>query len=198
MGPLVLVTPPAIEPVTVAEAKDWARITTSAEDDVVEMLLLAARRQVESTELRRALNTQTWDYFLDAFPCDHGGRIRVPRPPLQSVTSIKYIDTGGAQVVLAASEYQVDAKSQPGRVYPAWGKSWPATRDVPNAVELRFVAGYGNAIEDVPEEIRQAIKVMVNTGFQNREEIVTGTIVAAIPITMAARSLLAPYRIAWL
>jgi uncharacterized phiE125 gp8 family phage protein len=64
--------------------------------------------------------------------------------------------------------------------------------------EVRFVAGYGNAIEDVPEEVRQGLMVMVGTAYAHREEIVTGTVVAAIPISMAARSLFAPYRIVWL
>lgn len=195
---MALVTAPVIEPITVPEAKNWARITTSEEDDLVEMLITAARRQAEATELRRALNTQTWDYFLDAFPCEYGGRIKVPRPPLQSVTSIKYIDTAGVEQVLDPSLYQVDTKSQPARIYPAYGHTWPSTRCVPNAVTVRFVAGYGNAIEDVPEEIRQALKVMVKTGYDHREEIVTGTIVAKIPISMAARQLLATYRITWL
>lgn len=197
-GPLVLVAGPEIEPVTVPEAKAWARITHDEEDDLVEMLIGAARRQVEHTELRRALNTQTRDYFLDGFPCERGGRIKVPRPPLQSVTHIKYVDTGGVQQTLDVSEYQVDIKSQPGRIYPAWGTSWPATRCVPNAVEIRFIAGYGAAIEDVPEEIRQAMKVMIKTAWEHREEIVTGTIVAAIPISLGVRQMLAPYRIVWL
>lgn len=186
-----LVTPPAVEPVSLAEAKEWARVTGADDDDLVETLIAAARRHVEELT-GRALITQTWDTFLPAFPCEI-----LLRPRVQSVTTVKYIDPAtGTQLTLASSEYTVDLKAEPGRIVPAYGKSWPSTRCVPNAVEVRHVCGYGNDAESIAQEaedLLSAIKILVSTLDKNRETIVTGTIVAQLPVSF--RQLISGYRV---
>lgn len=197
MGTLVLVTPPSIEPLTVDEAKDWARITEDAEDGIVGRLVMAARANVEQlTGL--ALLTQTWDYFLDAFPC----QIDLPRPPLQTVTYIKYLDTDGALQTLATDQYTIDLKRHPARIVPAYGVSWPGTREEPNAVQVRYVAGYGPAVADIDAkapELRQALAVLVATLYEQREmatEATTGQQLTNVP--EAFWQLVNQHRIWWL
>jgi len=185
-----LVTPPAIEPVALVDAKEWCRVTGADDDDLVETLVAAARKHVEALT-GRALITQTWDTFLDAFPCE----IRL-RPRVQSVTTVKYTDTNGVQQTLASSEYTVDAKSEPGYIVPAYGKVWPSTRCVPNAVEVRHVCGYGSDVESIAQEaedLLSAIKILVSTLDKNRESVITGTIVAQLP--MSFRQLISGYRV---
>lgn len=164
---LVLFAGPSNEPLSVPEAKDWARITEDFEDDIIEGLIRSARSHVE-TLCGRALITQTWELYLDEFPC----QIDVPRPPLQSVTHIKYIDSAGTLQTLASSEYTVDTKAEPGRIVPAYGKSWPGTRYEPNAVQVRFIAGYGTKATDIEAkapELRRAIGVLTGTMYEQRE-----------------------------
>lgn len=129
--------------------------TTNTTGDPQIALLIAAARQAAEQELRRYLITQTLDAYFDAFPAIDYGRSesRTPDyygdainlPPLQSVTAITYVDTDGTTQTLAADLYTVDANSRPARIAPAYGQSWPSTRDQPNAVKVRFVAGYGVA-----------------------------------------------------
>lgn len=169
---LVLFAEPAVEPLELQEAKDWARITETEDDELVTGLVRAARAHVEQLS-GRALITQTWDLYLDAWPygCE-GYQIDVPKPPLQSVTFIKYLDAAGVLQTLASSEYTVDNKSEPGRIVPAYGKSWPSTRYEPNAVQVRFVAGYGTDPTDIDPkapELRQAVGVLVATMYEQRE-----------------------------
>ena len=188
---LVVVTAPTVEPVTATEAKDWARITVTVEDSLVEGLITNARERFEE-DTGRVLITQTWDYFLPSFPEE----IEVPLPRLQSVTSVKYIDTDGAQQTLATSEYTVDTRSDPGRIVLAYGKAWPSIREVPNAVEVRFVAGYGPAGSDVPRQIRDALKAMTAALYENREpvtEALTGQQLTQVPI--AYRDVVEQYRV---
>lgn len=170
---LTLVAPPTAEPVTLAEAKAQLKVDASADDALITSLITAARQQAEETGAfgfshGRALVTQTLALFLDGFP-DADGAIEVPRPPLASVTSITYVDTAGTTQTLASSDYTVDAKSKPGRVAPAFGKSWPATRDVINAVTVTFDAGYGTAAA-VPESIKREIKALLVHLYERREE----------------------------
>ena len=188
---LTLIQAPSEEPITVEEAKasPSLRVTTAAHDTDIGTLITTARDMAE-TITRRAFITQTWELVLDGFPT---GGIVLPMPPLQSVASIKYIDDNGDQQTLDALLYAVDADSEPGLIVPAYGESWPSTRDEVNAVRVRFVAGYGSK-DDVPEAIKTWIKMRVGTLFVNSTTIVTGTIVEVLKRDYVD-GLLDPYRV---
>lgn len=173
---LALVTPPATEPISVAEAKAWARVDQQLDDVVIAGLIATVRQQFDGKEawFARALLTQTWDYALDRFPGppppNTSYAIQVPLPPLQSVTSITYLDGTGAPIVLAPTEYVVDTVSEPGRIVPAFGKIWPMTSGhLFNTVTVRFVAGYGDQPSDVPQAIRDWVKQGVAYLYDHRE-----------------------------
>src|SRR3990172_4126589 len=120
----------------------------------------------------------TWKLYLDSFP----SIIHVPRPPLDSITSITYIDTGGTSQTLASSQYTVITEDQyDPQVREAYGLTWPSTRSQPNAVTVTFKSGYGANTTDVPEHLRQSILLLVGDLFALRETTVTGTIVARLP-----------------
>lgn len=161
--------------------------TVNTTDDPLLGLFIASARAAAETELHRHLVTQTLDLYLDYFPgADprwwdarqrkwfYGDDYEIRLPPLQSVTSITYVDTDGATQTLAASQYLVDAKSQPARIRPAYGLSWPSAREQANAVIVRFVAGYGAAAA-VPACIKNWMLVRVKTLWENRDQIVVGT-----------------------
>ena len=180
---------PTVEPVSLADAKLYGRIDTDADDATINTMIRAARMQAEEFT-RRAFVNQTWALYLASFPFE----IIVPKPPYFSTTSIQYVDTNGDTQTLASTVYQADEKSEPGRIREAYQQSWPATRvGVYNAVTLTYVAGYGTAEADVPEGIREAIMRAVQTSYEFREDLVTGTIVAKLPKT--AKDMLAPYRV---
>jgi uncharacterized phiE125 gp8 family phage protein len=160
---LRLVTAPTSEPVTLTELKALLRVDTSDEDTLLATLLTAARQYAEEFQ-NRACVPQTWDLSLDCFPA----LIRLPRAPLASVTSITYLDGDGASQTLAANQYRVDTATEPGRVTPAYGVSWPATQTITNAVVVRFVAGWASAAL-VPAPIKHAIALLVSHWFEHRE-----------------------------
>jgi len=176
--PRILVTAPESEPVSISEAKAHLRVTFSDEDTYIDSLVKTARRQAEKY-CRRAFITQTWDLVLDGFPC---GSIEVPLPPLQSVTSITYVDTNGATQTLASGNYTVDTKSNPARITPAYGKVWPTTQSHINVVTVRFVAGYGSST-DVPDDIGHALKLMIGHWYENREDTIAAADIKEVPKT---------------
>lgn len=151
--------------------------TANTTDDPLIGMLIASARAAAETELHRALVTQTLDLYLDAFPVwpnERFGDRCIRMPPLQSVASITYLDTDGATQTLSADQYLVDAKSQPARIAPAYGCSWPSTREQNNAVTVRFVAGYG-AAANVPGCIKNWMLMRIKTLWDNRGQIVVGT-----------------------
>lgn len=225
-----LVTPATAYPVDLSTIKLHCRIvapgvdptTYTAEDTYLQMLLSGAVDAAEKF-LRRALLTQTWDLFLDAFPCGpdtywgnvQGGqpdwaRSRVagellligarrgdiifPYPPTQSITSIKYLDADGVQQTLDPSVYEFDAASFPPRAKPVYGQLWPATRVATfNSVAVRFVAGY-TSVNLVPSVIKLGILQMIGHWYSNRESVAVGVGLNVADIPQTARSLLWPFR----
>lgn len=157
---LVLTTAPSIEPVTLSEIKTHLHIDVDDHDTELNNLITQARVHVENVT-GRALNTQTWKLILDGFKTE----IKVPRPPLQSVSSITYQDTSDATQTLDASNYSVDSDSEPGRIKESPTGNYPSTYDDLNVVTVTFIAGYGDAVSDVPETFKQAIKLYVERMF---------------------------------
>ena len=173
---LTISTAPTHEPVSLEDIRIDRRVTDEAEEGYLMMLNAAARTYVEGVTGRQLVDA-TYVYTLDAFPSE----FRLPRPPLDSVTSITYIDSDGASQTLATSVYTVVTDDfEQGRVVLAYDQTWPTTRDVANAVTVTYVAGYGSE-SDVPETFKKSIMLLVGEMFEQREPIVTGTVVAKIP-----------------
>jgi uncharacterized phiE125 gp8 family phage protein len=178
---LTLVTGPAARPLTAAEARTQTRHSTL--DATLAELLIDAAVQRGERATNRAWITQTWDEVLDAFPpC---GFIEVPKPPLQSVTHIKYRDTTGTLQTWASSNYVVEAPAGPrcarGRISLAYGVTWPSTYGQAGDVQIRFVCGYGATAATVPAILRMAALMDVATLYANPENVIKGIIVAALP-----------------
>lgn len=195
-GALKLVTGPSKLLLTLDEAKAHARIPEgdTDEDALIIGYVRSATEHFDGRDgyLGRALLTQTWDLKFDRFPGFSDEPIEVPLPPLQSVTSITYVDTAGATQTWASSEYDVDTHSEPGRILPGYNYRWPSTRDQINAVTLRFVAGYGADPADVPERIRLATAQLAAHWYQERELLAPG-MVNRVP--MQIEDAVANYRI---
>lgn len=191
---LRLITAPATEPLDLEfEVKPHLRVDFADDDFYIAGLLTAVREYVEVTELSSALMTQTWELVMDNWP---GVELRLPKPPLQSVTSIKYTNISGTESTVSSSAYLVDVDSWPGRVVLRDGQSWPSVvlREI-GGVVIQFVAGYGDAIEDVPAPIRQAMQLILSDWYENRENTLIVPGVGTLPpLPFAARQLLASYR----
>jgi len=186
--PLSLVAAPTLEPISIAEARAQCRVDGNDEDGLIAGYVLAARDYVE-TYTRRALMTQTWDQIGNCLV----NEIVLKKPPIQSVTSVKYLDGSGVEQTLAPSQYRI-VRRDTGEyvIVPAYGVTWPTPQAVEGAVTVRFVAGYGAAPSNVPEAIRQALLILVAHLYAIREPVVTGTIVSEVPLSVD--TLLFPHR----
>lgn len=189
---LTLITPPAAEPISLAEARAQCRIAAddTAEDSLLAVYIQAARETAEH-ELGRALISQTWELTLDAFPA---GEIKLGKPRVSAITSVQYIDAAGALQTMPSSDYVLDAATEPGWLLPADGITWPDTDDVVNAVVVRFVAGYGATSASVPAGVRQWLLLTVGALYAQREAIDATGRVAALPSRFVDR-LLDPERV---
>lgn len=196
---LALVTPPAYDPISLAEAKAHCRITSSDEDGTIVGYILAARQHIEN-ECHLRIVTQTLDYTIDDdWPCEiargyHRQRITFPIGPVQSVTSITYVDGDGSTQTLGTDQYVVanfGTTVQSGRPYiePAYNVTWPTVRCQSAAITVRFVAGWD--LSNVPNPIMHALRLLISHADQNREAVASG---AFGEIPLGVEAFISPYR----
>lgn len=167
---IVRITQPAIEPVTVTEAKVHLRHFDVVEDALIGTLITAAREYAEAY-CGRSFITQGWRGVMDCFPCDW---IEIERSPLLSVESIVYRDMAGVEQTIttpALPAWAIDTSGEIPRIAPGFGYTWPSALPQIGAVQVNYTAGYGPLATDVPAVVRNWIMVRVNTMFENREEI---------------------------
>jgi len=187
-GKLVLKTGPATTAISLAEAKAFLRVDSDYDDDNTYITsLINVATQVVEEFTRRRLITQTYNIFYDEFP----PYIDLQVGDVASVTHVKYYDTNNSLQTLAASNYDVDTKVRPGRIYQSNTGDFPNTYERPNAIEVEFVVG--SAASDVPAPIIQSIYIIVGRYFENRQDVVTGTISSELPLMVD--HLLTPYRL---
>lgn len=168
---LKLITAPTSEPITIVEAKAHLRVDVADDDALITALIVAAREAAEHITGRSLMPT-VWELALDGFEDE----IALPKPPLASVTSVKHLDTDGVLQTVDPTDYLLDSHSEPARLMPAYGESWPTTRDQSNAVLIRYTAGYADAAA-VPQQIKNWMLLRIGVLYENREAVNVGNIV---------------------
>lgn len=182
----ILLTPPAIEPWTVAEAKAFLRVGTDDDDAVINALIAAARGQIEALT-RSVMITQTWRVTLDEWPRD--GRIRVRIGPLRDVVAARLRDDAGQATTLDVQRFVTGAEG--GIIHaPSW--SLPPPRRARAGIELDVVAGFGASASAVPDVLRHAMRTLVAHWYDNRGLAAIGGTVALLPGSVNA--MIASYR----
>lgn len=170
MPVIKIIVEPTEEPVTLAEVKYHCRIddVDAQQDAFLGALIIAARQKAEH-ETGRALCTQTRELVLDAFT----EAMVLRGSPIQSIVSLKFIDVNGAEQTMDLADTLLNKDTEPGYLFPAYGKSWPAARCVANAVRVRYLCGYG-AASAVPASIKHWMLLAIGTWFPQREAFVIG------------------------
>jgi len=185
---LEILTQPTEEPVDVSEAKRHLRLA-AGEDVQIALLIEAARERCER-EIDRAIMSTEFRFTRRSWG---GISIELPKPPLISVSEVKYIDTGEAeQTLTATTEYTADTTATPGRIWLVKGQSWPSiSSDAAHPIQITYRGGYASA-NVVPSAIKQAIMLYVGHYYENREQVTVGGSGAELP--KAATDLLAAFK----
>ena len=160
---LKVITPATVEPVSVALAKLHARVEIDDDDALIESYITAARERAEH-ETERALAPATFCLYLDEFP---PVGIKIPRPPVNAIQSVQYVDGAGDLQTIDSADYSLDDAQEPAWVLPAYGYTWPSTLDVANAVRVTFTAGY--TADACPAQVKSYILAVVAAMYAQRE-----------------------------
>lgn len=204
---VTLVTPPVKEPVTLSEAKSWAKIETTDDDNTISALVTAARTAAEEY-LRRALITQTYRLTRDLHVNNlyntlpegsydlpvmalYGGipkEVELPKGPIQSITSVTTYALDNSASTYSPANYFLDTAGN--RLVLNFGCIWPPNLRPRAAVEINYVAGYGDTGSSVPQPIKTAILIHVASLYEQR-----GQCGDAMDLPPGSKQLLNQYRI---
>ena len=163
---------------TTAEAKDFLKVDTTADDTIIDNLVAAATESCQIYTNQYFINTivtqysDNWKEFYSLY-----------KSPVSSITHIKYYDTNDSLQTLAASNYILDDTYEPARIGIAVDGELPNVADRINAVQVKYTVGYGTASTDVPEGIRTAIILTVGNWYENRQSVITGRTATELPLS---------------
>jgi len=150
---LVQVAGPAIEPLTLAETKLYLRVDSGAEDSLISGLITSAREMAENYT-KRSFITQSWCLSYDHYAPK---RVMLPRPPIQSVTSVNVINCDGSQQ--AFTNFYLGALGDQ-LIFDA----------IPLGaiIEITYQAGYGSAESAVPQALRTGMLTHIADMYEDR------------------------------
>ena len=184
-----LLTPPALEPITLDQAKARLRISETSQDAHITHLIRVARTRIEALT-GRVLMAQTWLERRDAW--DEGGRLlafgtqfKILKPPLISIEKITVFVASGVGTVWASDQYFVDTMAEPGRISLRPNVVFPKPGQRHGGIEIRFVCGYGPDVADLPPSLIEAVGQLVEAMAANGRRV-------GLPLSV--QSLIAPWR----
>jgi hypothetical protein len=204
---VTIVTPPESEPVVLSDAKNWAKVDTDDDDSVITSLITAARMAAEEY-MRRTLITTTYKLthdlhgndFYNSLPAGtydlpimalYGGMprdVELPKGSIQSISGVTCYLLDNSTQVFDSSNYYLDTAGN--RLVLNFGVIWPPNMRPRAAVEITYVAGYGDDATDVPQPIRTALMIHIASMYEQR-----GQTQDAMELPPGARQLYNQYRI---
>lgn len=181
------VTAPAVEPVSLAEAKAHLRVDDTNSDTEITFMIRAAREWVE-TYLDRSLVHTQWRATYDTFPWE----FELPRPPMASAgtttaVTVTYTLETGSTATLDATTYRVDRDDTPGVIRTVYSGTWPGHLADANAVTVTWWGGYGADGTSVPQAVRSAMLMLISHFYETRGATVsTGAVPQDVPFGVRA------------
>ncbi len=209
MAGLTTVVAPQMAPISISDASDYLRIDHGVDSSFLGLMIDGAVDYVEAYTNRSMIN-RTLKYSIDYideldYPLHDGFSVgpdlyyrntylNLPRPPVSSVTHIKFFDDADTENTFSTDKYYLDNQREPARVKLRRGEVWPTALRVSNAIEVTYVSGYGDTSADVPAQLRLAMLQYVAFIYENRGDSITeGARIATVP--QAIRTMLDPFRV---
>jgi uncharacterized phiE125 gp8 family phage protein len=187
--PSILLGHPELEPVTLADAKQFLRVEHDDDDDVIAALIIGARIHVEA-QTRRALITQSWRVTRDVWP--ETGCVSLLPAPVKTLDAARLYRADGTSLALDLAGFVLDKSDAPARL--SFIHDMPAAPGQRAAgIEIDITCGYGDTAASVPEPLRLAVRLLAAHWYENRGIVAAGGKVLVLPHSAAA--LIAPYRV---
>ena len=165
---LTTLTQPAVEPVTLSEAKQHCRVDTDSDDAYIGSLIQAAREYCEAYCDETFVHSQ-YRMTLDSFPVE----IELPRPPMATAGTVTavvvtYTLENQTTATLSTSEYRVDRDATPGVLRTNYNGSWPSHLLDYNSVTVTWWGGRDGDASSLPQRFKSAVLWLVGYWYERR------------------------------
>ena len=174
--------------ISTADAKTYLKVDISDDDTLIDNLVSSATESAQEYTNRFFTNTTLIQYGTTFADLEN-----LLKSTVSSITHIKYYDSDNSQQTLASSVYALIPAIEPSVISLKVNQSYPSIADRTDAVECKYVVGYGSASTDVPNAIIEAIYLTIGHWYQNRQAVVVGSQVNTLP--MGAKYLLDQYKV---
>ncbi len=151
------ITPPGVEPITMAEAKTHLRVDHDDEDVYIASLIAVARDEAEAVCGRR-FGEQVWRLYFDRFEA-----IRLHGCGVVATATLDWRNDQGGWVALSGAEYEV-VKAVPAYVFYKDDFNVPTTGDFAEVVRMNVSCG-----EPAPPGVKAWMLLRIGTLYANRE-----------------------------
>lgn len=138
---------PIVEPVTVAEAKSYCRVTTDAENDLFAILIKSAREAVEVATGLSLIPKDVTTYFNNI-----SGNFDIPFGPID-ISTFELFDMEQDALEITGTDLQLIGDEFPKLVYPRYAN-----------LKATYEAGYTT----IPTDLKLAILDQVSYDYENR------------------------------
>jgi len=161
---------PALEPVSLTDAKSYMKVDYTDDDTMIEDVLIPAARQMVEKNMNRSLITQT----LKAYYSQYTQKVMLPYSPIQTVVTVKRIDLNTSTTLTENTDFYVQGLDDKYLLMTSpynlpQGHS-PNDTLKGSQLQVEYTAGYGGAATDVPGIIREAIFKTIAFNYENRNE----------------------------
>lgn len=191
-----VITPPAVNAISLSLVKEHLRILGADDDTALEGLYIPSAIANFEAITGRALITQTVEETFDQFPACSSYFLLERGSPLQSVTHVKYWASDDTLKTFDAASYFVSTSTLPGTICLKTGYSWPSDIHPTRlgAVVVTYVVGYGASDSNVPADIKQALSLLIGDLYRNREDSVVSSGVSRVDVNWPSVRLAKKYR----
>lgn len=187
--PAILMTPPATEPVSLANAKQHLKVETSADDGLINNLIATARQHVEK-QIDKVLIEQTWLIYFDNWTDD--GELKLQVAPITTINYLRTYSDDDIANTIDPSHYYADLVKNPQKLILRGSRIWLKPGRIANGIEIEATAGYGPTGASVPTPLRSAMLMLIAYWYENRQPDCHAA--ASESMTTKLQSLLAPFK----
>lgn len=178
---VAIVAAPSAEAITTAEARAHCDIPSAdtSHDSYLDSLITAARQKWER-DTDSVVMSSTAVEKLDEWPDEP--YIELTKRPVQSVTSVAYLDANGNSQTWSSANYSLDLYRPTPAIALAYNVIWPSVLDWDGSITITYVVGHANAAA-VPRLWKQAMLMLIGHWFENRSAVMVGGTPNEVPIS---------------
>jgi uncharacterized phiE125 gp8 family phage protein len=176
MRQIEIVSTTGSELITTSDVKDYVRIDTTADDTLIDRMIVQARIWCENY-ISRDIVAKARKYYLDKAE----GFIQIPFAPVATITSVTVQGSSAEYQEKGLNKEQIILTSGVNQVLSGSNTSF--------AMEVLITYTTAGLSDDL---IKQALLQMVSTYYDNRTDFIQGKNVNEIPTNV--KSILASYK----